>query len=133
MPTRADDLPIDAGELAIRAVPLPRETNFAGDVFGGWVLSQMDLAGGSIAYRRAQGRIATIAVASMSFHKPIAIGDEVSIFARIVKEGTTSMTVHIETWVRRGRGGAAEKVTEGEFVYVAIGPDGQKRALPPKD
>jgi acyl-CoA thioesterase YciA len=119
------------GEPALRSIAMPADANPAGDIFGGWVLSQMDLAGGVIAHRRAQGRCATVAVAGMTFHLPVFIGDEVSCYAEIVKVGRTSITVKIETWVRRNVEGERIKVTEGTFTYVAIGPDRRPRALPP--
>jgi acyl-CoA thioesterase YciA len=109
---------------------MPADANPAGDIFGGWVLSQMDLAGGVIAHRRAQGRCATVAVTSMTFHLPVFIGDEVSCYAEIVKIGRTSITVKIDTWVRRNLEGERIKVTEGTFTYVAIGPDRKPRPIP---
>src|SRR5882757_6354017 len=88
-------------EPALRTIAMPADANPAGDIFGGWVLAQMDLAGGVIAHRRAQGRAATVAVTGMTFHLPIFVGDEVSCYAEIVKTGRTSVTVKIESWARR--------------------------------
>jgi len=119
-------------EPALRTIAMPADANPAGDIFGGWVLSQMDLAGGIIAHRRAQGRAATVAVAGMTFHLPVFVGDEVSCYAEIVKTGRTSITVKIESWARRDMTGEHVKVTEGTFTYVAIGPDRKPRALPPQ-
>jgi acyl-CoA thioesterase YciA len=118
-------------EPALRTIAMPADANPAGDIFGGWVLSQMDLAGGVIAHRRAQGRAATVAVTGMTFHLPIFVGDEVSCYAEIVKTGRTSITVKVESWVRRNISGEHVKVTEGTFTFVAIGADRKPRALPP--
>lgn len=119
------------GELAIRTVAMPADTNPNGDIFGGWVLSQMDMAGGMIATRRANGRVATVAIATMSFHQPVFVGDEVSCYGEITKIGNTSITIKIESWVRRGRGGDELKVTEGVFTFVAIGEDRKPRKVLP--
>jgi acyl-CoA thioesterase YciA len=119
------------GEPALRTIAMPADANPAGDIFGGWLLAQMDLAGGVIAHRRAQGRCATVAVTGMTFHLPVFIGDEVSCYAEIVKVGRTSITVKIESWARRHLEGARVQVTEGTFTYVAIGPDRRPRPVPP--
>lgn len=105
------------------AIAMPADTNPSGDVFGGWLLSQMDLAGAVAASRKAQCRIATVGIEAMSFHQPVFVGDEVSCYCKIVKIGRTSITVHVETWVRRKRFGDTLKVTEGNFTYVAIDED----------
>jgi acyl-CoA thioesterase YciA len=118
------------GELAIRTVAMPADTNPNGDIFGGWVLSQMDMAGGMIATRRAHGRVATVAIATMSFHHPVFVGDEVSCYGEVTKIGNTSITIKVESWVRRGRGGDECKVTEGLFTFVAIGDDRKPRKVP---
>jgi acyl-CoA thioesterase YciA len=117
-------------EPAIRAVAMPADANPFGDIFGGWLLSQMDLAGGTVAARRAKGRTATIAVTGMSFHRPVLIGDEVTCYAQIIRVGTTSITVKVESWVRRGTGQKQIAVTEGIFTYVAVGSDRRPRAVP---
>jgi acyl-CoA thioesterase YciA len=117
-------------EPALRTIAMPADANPAGDIFGGWLLSQMDLAGGVIAHRRAQGRCATVAVTGMTFHLPVFIGDEVSCYAEIVKVGRTSITVKVESWARRGLTGEHLKVTEGLFTFVAIGPDRKPRPVP---
>jgi acyl-CoA thioesterase YciA len=119
-------------EPALRAIAMPADANPNGDIFGGWLLSQMDLAGGSQATRRAQGRAATVAVTAMTFHLPVFVGDEVSCYAEIIKTGRTSITVKVESWARRGLTGERVKVTEGIFTYVAIGPDRKPRPLPPE-
>jgi len=108
---------------------MPRDANPSGDIFGGWVLSQMDVAGGVPASELAAGRIATVAIDGMRFHQPIYIGDLVSCYAEIVRVGTTSITVHVETWARRRRTGTEVLVTEGTFVYVAIDENGRPRKV----
>src|SRR6266700_7945049 len=90
-----------AVEPALRAIAMPADANPNGDIFGGWLLAQMDLAGGSVASQRAQGRVATVAFTGMTFHRPVFIGDEVSCYATVTRVGRTSITIHIETWVRR--------------------------------
>ncbi len=127
----ADDVDTpDRCEPALRTIAMPADANPAGDIFGGWVLAQMDLAGGIVAHRRARGRCATVAVTGMTFHLPIFVGDEVSCYADVVKTGRTSITVKIESWARRGMTGERVKVTEGTFTYVAIGPDRRPQPLP---
>ncbi|MET1027590.1 MAG: acyl-CoA thioesterase [Dongiaceae bacterium] len=120
-------------EPALRAIAMPADTNPRGDIFGGWLLSQMDLAGSTAAIRRARGRVATVAVTSMTFRRPVFVGDEVSCYAEAMKVGRTSITVKIESWVRRGIGENPIKVTEGIFTYVAITDDGKPRAVPPEE
>ena len=115
---------------ALRTVAMPKDANANGDIFGGWVLSQMDIAGAVVAVRCAKGRIATVAIQAMQFHKPVFIGDVVTCFAKLVKTGTTSLTIDIETWAERRDTGRAERVTEGRFVYVAIDDNRNPRQLP---
>ena len=117
------------GEPAIRTVPRPLDANSNGDIFGGWVLSQMDIAGAVPAIERAQGRVATVAIDAMTFHAPIYVGDLVSLYAVIEKVGRTSITVKIETVARRGMSGEHVRVTEGTFVYVAIDDQGNPRPV----
>ena len=117
-------------EPAIRAMPMPADANQNGDIFGGWVLSQMDIAGGQVAARRARGRVATVAITAMSFHQPVLVGDEVSFYGAVVKVGRSSIAVKIESWVRRGLSEERIKVTEGLFTYVAIGADRRPRPVP---
>jgi acyl-CoA thioesterase YciA len=121
-----------AVEPALRSIAMPADANPSGDVFGGWLLSQMDLAGGTVATQRARGRVATVAVTAMTFHLPVFIGDEVSCYAVIIKIGQSSLTVRIESWVRRRDSDERIKVTEGIFTYVAIGPDRRPRPVPPE-
>lgn len=115
---------------ALRTLAMPADANVNGDIFGGWVLAQMDLAGAVPAAARARGRIATVAVEAMRFHKPVFVGDLVSCYARIARTGRTSLTVSVETWVRRHRSAEVVRVTEGTFVYVAIDDQGRPRELP---
>jgi acyl-CoA thioesterase YciA len=119
-------------EPTLRTIAMPADANANGDIFGGWVLSQMDLAGGSIAVQRARGRVATVAVTGMAFHLPVFIGDEVSCYGKVIKVGRTSITVHVESWARRHRTSERVKVTEGTFTYVAIGEDRKPRPVPPE-
>jgi acyl-CoA thioesterase YciA len=121
-----------AREPALRTIAMPADANANGDIFGGWVLSQMDLAGGSLAVQRARGRVATVAITSMTFHLPVFIGDEVSCYGTISRIGRSSITIHIESWARRHRSGERVKVTEGTFTYVALGDDRKPRKVPPE-
>lgn len=121
------------GELAIRTLAMPADTNPAGDIFGGWLMSQMDLAGGITASLRAKGRVATIAVEGMTFHKPVWVGDVVCCYADIERVGTTSLTVRVQAWVLRGQAVTDRyKVTEAVFTFVALADDGAKRPVPPE-
>ncbi len=114
----------------IRTIAMPADTNPAGDIFGGWLMAQMDLAAGNAATRRARGRCATVAVEAMTFHSPVVVGDEVSLYAEIVAVGRTSMRIAVEAW-RRGRDTeATNQVTSAVFTFVAIDPRGRPRAVP---
>ncbi len=123
------EAPVDR-DPAIRTIAMPADTNANGDIFGGWLLSQMDLAGGVVAKTRAQGRVATVAIDAMTFHAPVLVGDEVSCYGEIVKTGRTSLTVRVESWVRRDLSDERLKVTEGLFIYVAIDAHRRPRPLP---
>src|ERR1700739_3143263 len=107
------------GEPLIRAIAMPSDANPSGDIFGGWLMSQMDLAGASAASRRCRGRCATVAVDGMIFHQPVFIGDEVSLYGNIVKIGRTSMTIRVEAWRRSRTDEVRNKVTEALFTFVA--------------
>ncbi len=124
-----------AASPLIRVIAMPADANPNGDIFGGWLLSQMDLAGGNLAAQRAQGRCATVAVDGMVFHQPVFVGDEVSCYGELIRTGRSSMTIRIEAWRRNFQnslpGGEVRKVTEAVFTYVAIGEDRRPRALPP--
>jgi acyl-CoA thioesterase YciA len=128
----AAELP-PGSEPALRIFAMPKDANANGDVFGGWVMANMDLAGAVPAAVRAGGRIATVAVNGMRFHQPISVGDLVTCYAEITAMGITSITVLVETWSKRRLTAEQIKVTEGTFVYVAIDENGTKRVLPPLD
>src|SRR5258706_5552937 len=123
--------PKPEGQPAIRVIAMPADTNPNGDIFGGWIMSHMDLAGATVAILAAQGRVATVAVDGMSFHKPVFVGDIVSFYAEVARSGRTSITVKVEAWALRHRLGEEERVTEGTFTYVAIGEDRRPRPLAP--
>lgn len=118
------------GQLVGRVIAMPADTNPEGDIFGGWLLAQMDVAGATPAFALAHGRCATVAVDAMVFHQPVSVGDEVSIYARVIHTGRTSIRVHVEAWKRPRAADAIIRVTEGVFTYVAIGPDRKPRPLP---
>ncbi len=132
-PQESEDPSAPKGEMITRTLAMPADANPHGDIFGGWVLGQMDVAGGLAAAFRAKGRVATVAVTGMAFHKPVLVGDVVACHSLIERVGTTSITVHVEVWVMRGGGRAKRvKVTEGVFTYVALDDAGQKRPVPPE-
>lgn len=118
------------GVPVIRTVAMPADTNPAGDIFGGWLMSQMDLAAGNIAARVARGRAATVAVEGMAFHNPVFVGDEVSLFGRLVSRGRSSMRIEVEAWRRSREGEETRKVTEAVFTFVAIDDQRRPRPLP---
>jgi acyl-CoA thioesterase YciA len=125
---------LPSGQPVGRVIAMPADTNPEGDIFGGWLLAHMDLAGATPAFELAQGRCVTIALDAMVFHQPVSVGDEVSISARVIGTGRTSIRVHVEAWKRPRNGIHAEsvRVTEGVFTYVAIGDDKKPRLLPGK-
>jgi acyl-CoA thioesterase YciA len=129
-PAAADVVP--TSEPALRAIAMPADTNPHGDIFGGWLLCQMDLAGSTVATRRGGGRVVTVAIAGMVFHRPVLVGDEVTCYCNIERVGTTSLTVKTESWARRGVGDVQIKVTEGVFTYVCVDADGRPRPVPSK-
>ncbi len=116
--------------LSTRAIAMPADTNPSGDIFGGWLVAQMDLAGGNVASVKTKGRVATVAIDGLVFHKPVFIGDEVSCYAEVIRIGNTSLTLHIEAWVRRALQEEIIKVTEGTFTFVAIDNDHKPREVP---
>ncbi len=127
-PDTAADAP--KGELTLRTLAMPRDVNTNGDIFGGWVLSQMDMAAGIVASARARGRVATVAIDAMQFIRPVKVGDVLCIYVEIARIGRTSMGLQIEAWVlRRGQSGR-EKVTTGLFTFVAIDENGRPRPVP---
>lgn len=114
----------------IRTIAMPADTNPSGDIFGGWLMAQMDLAAGNVAGQVARGRSATIAVDGMKFHKPVFVGDEVSMFADLLRIGRTSMQIHVQAWRRSRDGDESEKVTEATFTFVALDNAGRPRPVP---
>ncbi|MFG1416907.1 acyl-CoA thioesterase [Xanthobacter sp. V0B-10] len=120
------------GIPVIRTIAMPADTNPSGDIFGGWLMSQMDLAAGNVAARRSRGRAATVAVEAISFLSPVLVGDEVSLFAALEKAGRTSMRIVVEAWRRARDSEETTKVTEAVFTFVAIDAAGRPRALPPE-
>ena len=118
------------GELTTRTLAMPADANPSGDIFGGWVLSQMDIAAGIAAGQRAKERVATVAVDAMSFIRPVHVGDVLCVYTSIEKCGRTSVAVRLEAWALRGRLGHRVKVTEGIFTFVSIGADGRPTPLP---
>lgn len=118
------------GQITIQALAMPADTNANGDIFGGWLVSQMDLAAGVLAKKLAQGRVVTVSINSMTFLKPVHVGDVVSCYVHLVKSGRTSMTFEVEVWSDSLYGGEPYRVTEGTFVFVAIDEDGKPRTLP---
>jgi acyl-CoA thioesterase YciA len=117
-------------EVALRVVPMPSDANYTGDIFGGWIMSQVDIAGSIPALRLAQGRIATVAVNSFTFKQPVLIGDLVSFYADIVRVGRTSITVDVEVYAERRTMHEVVKVTEATLTYVAV--DDERRPRPVK-
>jgi acyl-CoA thioesterase YciA len=118
------------GILSLQTIAMPSDTNWNGDIFGGWLVSQMDLAGAVAARRRADGRITTIAIDTMVFHHPVHIGDVISCFTCIEHVGNTSMKIRIEVWETGERRKVPQKFTEGLFTYVAIDENGKPRPVP---
>lgn len=119
------------GELSLRTVAMPADTNPAGDIFGGWIMSLMDLAAGVSAGTRAKGRVATAAVSNLSFLQPVKVGDVVCVYTDIKRTGRSSVTLGVETWVLRRGQGERTRVTAAEFVLVAVDEHGRPRPLPP--
>jgi acyl-CoA thioesterase YciA len=117
------------GDLCIRTLAMPADTNQNGDIFGGWLLSQMDVAGGIFAAKTAKSRTVTVAIDAMNFRKPVYVGDVVSVHANLVRVGRTSITVHLEAWVLRRRESQSILVTDGNFTYVAIDDQGKPRQI----
>lgn len=120
------------GDLMLKTVTFPADTNASGDIFGGWVISQMDIAAGTTAGLRAKGRVATVAINAMRFHAPVIVGDVFTVYTRVARVGTTSITIHVESWVQRLHTAQHLKVTEAEFTFVAIQSSGVKRPVPPE-
>jgi len=126
------DLELPEGKIpALRVVPMPADANHNGDIFGGWIMAQVDVAGGTVAGRVARGRVATVSVNSFVFKQPVQIGDILSLYADVVRIGKTSITVNVEVFAERGRSESkVVKVTEATLTYVAIDAKGTPRAVP---
>ena len=134
MTGRPADAPLDTeteprGELCIRTLAMPADTNANGDIFGGWLLGQMDLGGGIFASKIAKSRTVTVAIEAMNFRKPVYVGDLVSVHANLVRLGRTSITVHLEAWVLRRKELLSILVTDGNFTYVSINDLGHPQAI----
>ncbi len=114
----------------VRVIAMPADANPAGDIFGGWLMAHMDQAGASVALRRARGRVATVAVDAMTFHLPVRVGDEVSLYGRLLGVGRTSIRVHVEAWRRDRTAEDAARVTEATFTFVALDDASRPRAVP---
>jgi len=122
----------DNKDPTLRVVPMPADANQHGDIFGGWIMSQVDIAGSVLAARHSRGRVATVAVNSFQFKQPVFIGDVLSFYAEIVRVGNTSITVNVEVYAQRNpKEIETVKVTEAMLTYVATGPDRRPRAVPP--
>src|SRR5437763_3598264 len=117
------------GDLCIRTLAMPADTNANGDIFGGWLLSQMDIGGGVAASKIAKSRTVTVAIEAMNFRKPVYVGDLVSVHANLVRVGRTSVTVHLETWVLRRKEMEPILVTDGNFTYVSIDEQGKPQSI----
>ncbi len=118
------------GALTVRTMAMPADTNANGDIFGGWVMSAMDQAGGIAGVERAQGRVVTVKVDSMTFIRPMKVGDVLEVYTMVESVGRTSMKIHIEAWAQRFRTARREKVTDGTFTFVSIGDDGRPQPIP---
>ena len=118
------------GTLTVRISAMPADTNANGDIFGGWVLSRMDQAGGIAGVERARGRVVTIAVDAMTFIRPVRVGDVLEVYTQVYATGRTSMKIHIEAWARRFETHIHEKVTDANFTFVAIDENGRPRVIP---
>jgi acyl-CoA thioesterase YciA len=118
------------GDLCTRTLAMPADTNANGDIFGGWLLSQMDIAGGVAASKIAKSRTVTVSIDAMNFRKAVYVGDLVSVHANLVRVGRTSMTIHLEAWVLRRKEMQPILVTDGNFTYVAIDEDGRPQPIP---
>lgn len=119
------------GEITIQTLAMPADTNANGDIFGGWLVSQMDLAAGVLAKKLASGRVVTVAIDSMAFIKPVHVGDIVSCYASLIKLGRTSMTIAVEVWTQGAESSQKNQVTKGVFIFVAVDKKGKPRAVKP--
>jgi len=124
-----DSTPLPQGDLALQTVAMPKDTNANGDIFGGWLLSQMDIAGGIAAADVADGRVATVAIDGMAFLTPVHVGAVVSCYTDVLEVGRSSIRIMVEVWINSKHDGEPIKVTEGEFVFVAVDENGRTRAV----
>ncbi len=120
------------GTLTVRISAMPADTNANGDIFGGWVLSRMDQAGGIAGVERAHGRVVTVALDAMQFIRPVRVGDVLEVYTEVESVGRTSMKIHVEAWARRFETRDHVKVTDADFTFVAIGDDGKPQPFPPQ-
>lgn len=118
------------GELTVRTIAMPADTNANGDIFGGWVMSRMDQAGGIKGVERARGRVVTVAVEAMTFIQPVKVGDVLCVYTEVERVGRTSMKIHVEAWAQRFMTHSREKVTDATFTFVAIDDNGRPRPVP---
>lgn len=125
-----DDVPCPSGELALQTIAMPADANADGDIFGGWLVSQMDLAGAVTANRLARGRVATVAIDSMVFLRPVAVGSVVSCHTHVLSIGRSSIAIRVEVWARHHSDSEPRKVTEGQFTFVAIDENRRTRVVP---
>lgn len=121
--------PKPRGEITIQTLAMPADTNANGDIFGGWLVSQMDLAAGVLAKKLAKGRVATVSIHSMTFLSPVKVGDIVSCHADLIKKGNTSLTIDVEVWIECCHTQEKVKVTEGTFIFVALDANGRPRPV----
>ncbi len=124
-----DSSPLPQGDLALQTVAMPKDTNASGDIFGGWLLSQMDIAGSIAAAEVASGRVATVAIDGMAFLTPVHVGAVVSCFTDVLEVGRSSIRIMVEVWINSKHDGEPLKVTEGEFVFVSIDQNGRTRSV----
>ncbi len=127
-PVGTEEMP--QGDLTVRTIAMPADTNANGDIFGGWVLSQMDQAGGIAGVERAKGRVVTVALDGMTFLRPVAVGDVLCVYTRVSHVGRTSMKIEVEAWARRFRTQHRERVTRATFTFVCIDDEGRPRPIP---
>lgn len=130
-PPVRDVASLPRGELTVRVIAMPADTNANGDIFGGWVMSQMDAAGGIKGVERAQGRVVTIKVDTMMFIRPVKVGDVLCVYTEVESVGRTSMKIHIEAWAQRFRTNVSEKVTDAIFTFVCVDDHGRPQVIPP--
>lgn len=127
--TELDAIPLPSGELTLQTIPMPKDTNASGDIFGGWLVSQMDIAGAIAASKVAKGRVATVAIERMSFMIPVKVGSIVTCYTSILEVGRSSIQIQVEVWMKQPNEEESMKVTEGNFVFVALETSGKTRII----